>query len=356
MVTVERYVVGEILKPLGATLGVLLAIFASYTGAEYLADAANAALPGSLVAVLLALKATVALEVLLPITLYFSIIIAVGRLGSDSEITALAASGIGSGIVIRGVLRLAVLLSLVVAGLSLFGRPWAYGQLYALREKAAAELELSRFEAKRFYRIQGGSRVVFAEDVDGERGVATGVFLQQETGDGVQVLCAREARQETDPDTGASAVVFLDGEAYAFGGPEGDDRTFRFRRFRLPLAPPEVSPRYRRRAAGSLHLAASERSEDRAEFQWRLSTGVSALLLALLAVPLSRAAPRRGRYAGVIVATVVFALYYALSLAAKTWVETGAVGAFPGMLWVQALLAVGVFLLLRRADRAFRLR
>lgn len=356
MLTLERYVVREIAKPLAATLGVLLAIFASYTGAEYLADAANAALPGSLVAVLLALKAVIALEVLLPITLYFATLIAVGRMGSDAEITALAAAGVGSRVVVRAVVRPALALGLLVAGLSLFGRPWAYAKLYGLREKAAAEVQLSRFEPRRFYRIQGGRRVVFAEEVDPERGVATGVFLQQEADGAVQVLCAREARQETDPVTGASAVVFSDGQGYEFGLGEGEDRTFRFRRFRLPLVEPEVSPRYRRRAADSLHLAGSGRPEDRAELQWRLSTGLSAVLLALLAIPLSRAAPRRGRYAGVVVATVVFAAYYSLSLAAKTWVETGAVGAFPGMWWVQVLLGVGVLLLLRRSDRAFRLR
>src|SRR6202000_2196053 len=56
--------------------------------------------------------------------------------------------------------------------------------------------------------------------------------------------------------------------------------------------PPEYSPV----AASSMHLAFSRTAPDIAEFEWRLSTPLSTLLLGMLAVPLSRVQPRQGRY------------------------------------------------------------
>ena len=72
---------------------------------------------------------------------------------------------------------------------------------------------------------------------------------------------------------------------------------------------------------------------------------MSTILLALLGVPLSRTAPRHGKYAKLVTAVLVYAIYYNLSGIAKMWVEQGAIGTIPGIWWVQVLLA-GVLLAL----------
>ena len=70
--------------------------------------------------------------------------------------------------------------------------------------------------------------------------------------------------------------------------------------------------------------------EDVAEFQWRLSTPLSALLLALLAIPLSRSKPRQGRYARMLAALVIYAVYFNLLDVGRTWVELGERGRISG--------------------------
>jgi lipopolysaccharide export system permease protein len=44
-------------------------------------------------------------------------------------------------------------------------------------------------------------------------------------------------------------------------------------------------------------------------------------LLALLTVPLSRSKPRQGRYARLLLAFVIYALYYNLIEVSQTWVK-----------------------------------
>jgi lipopolysaccharide export system permease protein len=69
--------------------------------------------------------------------------------------------------------------------------------------------------------------------------------------------------------------------------------------------------------------------------------------MALLAIPLSRVAPRSSsKYGKVTVAITLFFVFYNLSLIAKTMVEKKVVGAIPGIWWVNALLAALIVVLL----------
>ena len=84
-----------------------------------------------------------------------------------------------------------------------------------------------------------------------------------------------------------------------------------------------------------------------------------ALILTLLAVPLSRLRPRQGRYAHVWVAVLVFAVYANLALAARTWLERGVIAPVFGLWWVHVLfLAMSLAAMLGpgllRAQRARR--
>jgi lipopolysaccharide export system permease protein len=75
----------------------------------------------------------------------------------------------------------------------------------------------------------------------------------------------------------------------------------------------------------------SDARKDIAELQWRFSTPFSTILLALLGVPLSRAAPRQGKYAKIFTATVVFAVYYFLGLMIKALIDEATIPVFPGI-------------------------
>jgi len=103
--------------------------------------------------------------------------------------------------------------------------------------------------------------------------------------------------------------------------------------------------KYRVKSVSTGSLARSDNSEEIAEFQWRLSTPLATVLLAMLGVPLSRSSPRRGKYAKVTTAVVIFAVYYNLSALTKKWVEKGVLDTLPGLWWIQLLLA-GVLLVL----------
>jgi lipopolysaccharide export system permease protein len=329
-----------------AICSVLIIIFAGYSAVRLLNDAINGLLSGEMVVTLVALKVLIALEVLLPVTLYLAVVLSLSRMYTDYEITALQASGIGQRRVIISVFFLALVLGLVVNQLSLHGRPWAYEKIYDLETRGANEFDIAKVEAGRFYEM-GNDLVFFAEELDQAKNKASNVWVWQTGPDNRKVTTAKSARQITDSAKGQKAIVFQEGYHYTLNLRAGSDHLMQFQENTLQLTSTRVPPaKYRRKAATTEHLSQSELPADIAELQWRRSTGISTILMALLAIPLSRVAPRSSKYGKVTAAIVLFFVFYNLSLIAKTWVEKRMVAPMPGIWWVTSLHAALVLYLL----------
>jgi len=337
---IDGYIAREVLKPLVVITTVLIVIFVGYSSGRYLSYAVDGLLQIDTLASFIFIKMVIALEVLLPIALYLSIVLGLGRLESRSEVTAIRASGIGSGRVMRVVICISCLLALVVACFSMFGRPLAYEKSYWIKAKAEAEIELDKLESGSFYDSAERERTIFVEDVNKENGRLHRVFIRGERSGVIHVIYAHSGVQEFDVLTGRRELTLSDVRVY-FIGPRGavDKGLGKFKQLKLRLGDTELlSVGYKRKAAKTAELAYSQIPSDIAEFQWRLSTPVSTILLGVLAVILSRAAPRSSRYTKTIGALFIYIVYYNLTAVAKTWVETEAVGKYPGIWWVQAAL------------------
>jgi len=352
-----RYLIREISKPLGIILGVLIALFASYNAASFLSEAVNGLLPTDTIAALIGLKVLVALEVLIPISLYISVVLSFGRLYSDSEFTAMFALRVTPARVMAAVLTLSAGIALAVAGLSLIARPWAYQAMHEISKRAEVTLDLNAMQAGTFYIGQHGKRVIFLTHRDGPQSAARDVFVQLVNGDRVKIIHAQLAfplPQATQ--NGGSQVYMKNAHIYEISRDMG--------RADQVLNVPEMvlnsnsgtnePPEYSSVAASSLELARSNSASDIAEFQWRLSTAVSTLLLGMLGVPLSRAMPRQGKYAKFGTAILIYSGYYLLCTSARTWVQHGVTPAFPGIWWVPALLALVLLIAVYGPDFKFR--
>jgi lipopolysaccharide export system permease protein len=344
----------EIVQPTVVVCAVLVFIFGCYMATRFLADALVGQLPGTTVLILILLRIAIALEVLLPTTLYLSVVVALGRLYKDSEMTAMSACGVSMGRILRPVFATAVLVAVVVASLSLFIRPWAYDKYYLLKANAEANFDLTRMNDGTFYEIEEGMRVIYAEKVDQQQDEAKRVFIQTERDDSMQVIYARRANQITDLVTGTKILVFTDGYVYEFTRTGKEGRVIQFEQSAMPLEPTDnLRLKYRVKSASTVSLARSDDSEEVAEFQWRLSTPLATVLLAMLGVPLSRSSPRRGKYAKITTAVVIFAIYYNLSALAKKWVGKGILDAFPGIWWIHFLLVALLLVLFWQPSMAF---
>ena len=97
-------------------------------------------------------------------------------------------------------------------------------------------------------------------------------------------------------------------------------------------------------------LLASDAPVDRAELHWRLAPVLTLLVLTIIAVPLAKTEPRRGRFSGLAAAILVYVIYANLLAAGRGWLERSQLPEYSGLWWVHGLFLVvaGMMLLVQR--------
>lgn len=331
----DRYLIREIILSSIAVALAFVAIFLAYSLTRFLAGAAGGLFKAAEVAHLTLFKSVIALEVLLPLALYFGLIVGFGRLNTHTEITVMRASGISRRRLHRPLVLLSVLLAAGVGGLSTKVRPWAYDAMYELTARAEASSELSRIKPQRFYLFDEENRALYVEGIGKSERDLTGVFIRNRNTDDLEVISSQSGRLETFVSEERHRLVLNDASIYK-SITDGSDFYGNFETLTLYLkADRKVVRDYKAKSEATSALYLSRHANDRAELQWRLSTPLSTLLLALVALRLVESKPREGKYSRVPIAIGVYAIYYNLLGLSRTWVEQETL---PNIWWVPALL------------------
>jgi lipopolysaccharide export system permease protein len=347
MSTVDRYVAGDVLKPLLIFCPALLFIYANFTAVRYLDQVATGLLPVDVVVPLVLVGLVIALEILLPIGFHISVVVGLGRLHTDSEMTAFFACGISPMRIFRVVTAVSLLVGVLMACLTLYVRPWANGLRYSLEHQAVVEFNFADLKPGHFYESASGHRVLFFQATDPDSGRMQRVFIKTISDDTVTIVSADEAfHQPADDPRAAGFLVCIRARTYDLSPTSKAISQTVSKELRVKLDDPDDEPiGYKRKAAPTWQLARSVAASDIAELQWRLSTPVFAFLMGLLGVPLSRARPREGKYAKLFISAVSYGAFYNLQLIARTWVEQGVVKSIPGLWWPDLLLALLIVVL-----------
>ncbi|MBM9530024.1 LPS export ABC transporter permease LptF [Desulfoprunum benzoelyticum] len=346
---IDRYIMREIIKPTMIICIVLVLIFGCYIATRFWEDAVHGLLTGAAVFQLILLRIIIALEVLLPTTFYLSVVIALGRLYHNGEITAMFAGGISMARITLAVFSLSLLVAAIVAVLSLYVRPWAWTQFFLLKARAEAQFDLTRMQSGNFYEVSDGDRVIFADKVTPRGRQAEGVFILNKKRTSLQVIHADRAIQHNDEKGDFPVISFKNGRLYEFSNSDRKGFIIEFENAVMPLRPDDpILPEHKVKAATTSALVPPRNLEETAELEWRIITPMSSILLALLAIPLSSSSPRQGRRTGTLLAIVIFAVYYNFSAITKKLVAQGGIAVLPGIFWGQLLLLACLVLLVWR--------
>ena len=333
---------------------VLLAILISNQFARILGDAASGKLPKDAVFTLLGLTSLNYLTILIPLALFLSVMLALGRLYKDSEMAAMIACGVGPMQIYRPLMRLTVIVALTVGVLSVFAAPWALRQVEEIKASAQRDAQIDALEAGQF-RSNGG--VVFYAEGRTSDGKLRNVFLERMRDGKIEAVVAKRAEQKTDAARGLSVMVLYDGRRYEGVPGQSSFRIVDFKEHGMPIAFASKKEKALSVEARSVtSLLATPGPEETAQLHWRLAAPLSTLFLVALAVPLSRTRPRQGRYGKLAVAILVYIVYANLMGAGRAWLENGTLPAALGLWWVHLLVGIFAAYLLRRLYGKRRVR
>jgi lipopolysaccharide export system permease protein len=342
----DRYIFREIASTwLGVTM-VLLLILLTNQFARVLGDVAKGKLPKDAAFDVIGLSAAQYLTILVPIGLFLAVMLALGRLYRDSELPAMMACRVGPSGIYRPLFWLLLPLSLGVAWLSIDLGPRALQSIERVGAEARRQADLASIEPGRFVSI-GENAVVYGENVS-EDGEIENVFLQRRLDDGqLEVIVARLGEQAESDDPDIRFLVLHEGRRYVGVPGTSEFRVVEFLEYGIPYRLPSLDPPDPRpRAMPFRSLMESNELEHIAELQWRLSIPIATIILAILAVPLSRTQPRAGRYGRLAIGMLVFIIYLNMLSAAKAWIEQGTLSPSLGLWWVHACLFLFALVLL----------
>ena len=212
MKLVEHYIMRGTRRLVLIIVGFLIFIFASYSAQRYLTEAANGTLALDVVLDIVFYKVLIALEMLLPVGLYVSVGVTLGQMYTDSEITAISAAGGSPGRLYKAVLYLAIPLSIFVTLLSMYGRPWAYAQIYQLEQQSQSELDVRQLRAKKFNTNDNG-RMILSQTVDQDNNRLTDALIYTSTANRTRIFRARSV-YVVDPSPEKPTVMLHNGTAY----------------------------------------------------------------------------------------------------------------------------------------------
>jgi lipopolysaccharide export system permease protein len=285
------------------------------------------------------------LPVLLSVSLFLSVLLTLTRCYRDSEMVVWFSSGIGLTRWIRPVLGYAIPVTALIALFSLVLTPWALSKADEYKRRLDSRDDVSAATPGAFRESKLADRVFFLEEVDIQKKRVSNIFVRSVQNGREGTMVAKEGLQETAPN-GDRFLVMLNGTRYEGFPGQADFRIVEFERYAMRIEPAELrQERPNLKAYSTLYLLQNPTTWNLAELEWRIGLPLSALILALLAIPLSYVNPRAGRSLNLITAVVIYMVYNNMISVTNSWVGRGKMSAAAG-LWGIHLLMFALMLVL----------
>ena len=326
----QRALIREFANISVAVFLALLSIMLTVQLVRLLGRAAGGKMPSDAVLATLGFITLWALPLLLAVTLFIAIMLALVRSYRDSEMVIWLASGQSLTAWLRPVLAYALPIVGLIALLSLVVSPWAAEKGTEYAAQLDVRDDVSRLTPGVFGEVRKRQYVYFFESVSEQEGAVRNVFVSSVQQGREGVMVSRTGRLET-------AENF---------------RVTEFERYALRIQDkPRATPELTSRSASTLELLAVNLSTFRGELLWRIGVPVAALVLALLAIPLSFVNPRAPRFVNMVFALLIFIIYWNLLVVAKARVAQDRLDFWIGVWAVHGvMIPILVFLFVQRTN------
>jgi len=330
----ERALTREMAAGAGVGFVALVAIFSVVLLVRTLGKAAIGDLEVDAVLPMLGFRILRSLPVLLSLALFIGVFMSLTRLWRDSEAVIWMNGGVGPWGWARPVLVFVTPVVLIIALVSLEGLAWGARKQAEFELVLAAREQISSLAPGVFTEDRQSKRVIFVEAVSQDGRHVENVFVQSYERGLVGVTVARSG-EVTQLENGDTFLKLEKGKRYEGIPGAADFRMAMFKSYAVRIPVYEAPPRsIKVRAMNSADLLHNPDPVKMGEWVSRLGYPISALLLCLLAVPLSYANPRAGRSLNVVFTVLIYAAYSNFIGLSEGWVERATLGVLESLLLV----------------------
>jgi lipopolysaccharide export system permease protein len=361
---IARYVIQGALPYVVLSLVLLTAILFTQQTGRFAELAIYTDLPISLAAEIAAALLPSVLILTLPVAVLAGIVIGFARMGSDSEIIALRAAGVGT----WSLLWPALLIGLVVTAATVFLHFKEAPQATRDLRRVALQGALRKLDSPvdpRTFNTDIPGYVIYVRDGDKTSGSWGRVFIYAQQEDGsTRIVTARSGRIDSSNDR--SELVLNDAVAMKIPKPEGAQHDYvveRLDQLRITIntGRAELLESFSKKDVTTEELdwnelrqqldsgSLEEKNEAQRTLQRRLALSSAPLVFALFGGLLGMRVKRGGRGAGILLSIAVVVVYYLITLFGESLTRNNSVSAITGE-WMATAVMLLLSLVLLRFD------
>ncbi len=359
--TLQRYVLREVRNAFAVGIGSAVSILFVLRVVELVDLAFARGVPGRLVLGLSGYIVPSFLETAIPMAALLGIVVAFARLGSDGELVALRASGVGLMNLLRPLLAFGFAVATLSLVLGIWVRPWANRGI----EITTYEMARTRLTAALrpgVFNDWFGGVILYVDQLDPKSGDMRSVMLAEERKEyGRKTIFAAEGHVQSNEDARTAHLELHDGSLLTYHDSDKyhDKTDFTSMEINLDLTEDTGVDLREMGGPGAMtwtdlvgerdtKLARGESAiEETIELHRKFVLPAAALLLPFIGVPLGAAGRRGVRSRGMVVSILVVLIYYLLLTGAVTLARQQVVPIALSM-WLPNLLLGGLGLWLFR--------
>lgn len=337
---IGRYLNKEVIKTMLVVLMVLLMLFVGQRFVMYLSGAAQGRFSSDLVLTLLVLQIPIFISYLLPLSLFLGLLISLGKLHTEHEMTVIAACGISDRQIFMYFLPLVIGLTLLTGYLTLFQAPKATHIQKQLISEQENKGELNLITPGRFQQTSDGKKIIYVEEVSDDKELKRIFYVQQDQSKGHEfsLIVSKTGRYWSDEEQ-KHYLVLENGNQYQGSPGNNEFNTMAFERYFMELKTTAKKVKITRiKARATSELWNDLSIQNQGELQWRIAAPISVVLLVLLALPLSRVPPRQGKFARLLPGLMIYIGYMILLITVRNAMDDSALSPLIGTWWIHLLL------------------
>ena len=312
----RRYMTQQVAANTAIVLLFLMALMLGGRLIRYFGIAAEGRLDVGLLFAIIGYNIPTFLELILPLSFFIALMLVLGRMYVDQEMSVLFASGISRGRLTRLMIPLITGLFVFQVGISLWAKPWGLSNSEQIWQTQSLGSLLDLVRPKTF--ISSGNYHLYVDEFDKEKRELKNLYVVQQQTDksgkiakNDVIITATRAYQVPSKDTDSSMQLDLfQGRRYELGTNNAKYNQASFEKYRITLEKPaseKITETNVETQTTAKLLANTQKPEVKAELGYRFTMPWLIIIAAMLATPLAQVRPRQGRWLRLLPSVLIFA-------------------------------------------------
>lgn len=312
----RRYMTQQVAANTAIVLLFLMALMLGGCLIRYFGIAAEGRLDVGLLFAIIGYNIPTFLELILPLSFFIALMLVLGRMYVEQEMSVLFASGISRGRLTRLMIPLITGLFVFQMGISLWAKPWGLSNSEHIWQTQSLGSLLDLVRPKTF--ISSGNYHLYVDEFDKEKRELKNIYVVQQQTDksgkiakNDVIITATRAYQVPSKDTDSSMQLDLfQGRRYELGTNNAKYNQASFEKYRITLEKPaseKITETNVETQTTAKLLANTQKPEVKAELGYRFTMPWLIIIAAMLATPLAQVRPRQGRWLRLLPSVLIFA-------------------------------------------------